>query len=239
MSPDWTKIEQDLAANCLFYSMTKTKIRNRIMLKVKQKVVVKGGFGSEKPVRVRIDAISTKNDREIIEYTDWDGQDRWAYVSQIIDFNPDGEPVEPSKPTCDKCGKFTDEREGQFTVCGTAWVCPSCKTELDEMDEEPTVKPPTNFDVIESLNFIWDRLHGYREDCIPVDVDGEPYDEEWDDICTAMSWIEDVVNQLNMTEYWVLNHMLDLCEDNDVMRKVLKESFNEFIEGYDVTNTKL
>ena len=48
--------------------------------------------------------------------------------------------------------------------------------------------------------------------------------------------IVDVVNVLNMTEYWVLNHMLDLCEDNDVMRKVLKESFNEFIEGYDVTS---
>ena len=53
------------------------------------------------------------------------------------------------------------------------------------------VKSPTNFDVIESLNFIWDRLHGYREDCIPVDVDGEPYDGEWDEICTAMAWIED------------------------------------------------
>ena len=51
--------------------------------------------------------------------------------------------------------------------------------------------------------------------------------------------IEDVVNQLNMTEYWVENKMLDLCEDNDVMRKVLKESFNKFIEGYNVTNIKL
>ena len=48
--------------------------------------------------------------------------------------------------------------------------------------------------------------------------------------------IVDEVNQLNMTEYWVENEMLGLCEDNDVMRKVLKESFNEFIEGYDVTN---
>ena len=63
------------------------------MLKVKQKVVVKGGFGSEKPDRVRIDAIGAKNGREIIEYTDWDGQDKWAYVSQIIDFNPDSEPI--------------------------------------------------------------------------------------------------------------------------------------------------
>ena len=51
--------------------------------------------------------------------------------------------------------------------------------------------------------------------------------------------IEDVVNQLNMTEYWVLNEMLDICEDNDVMKKCLKESFNKFIEGYNVTNIKL
>ena len=50
------------------------------------------------------------------------------------------------------------------------------------------VKPPTNFDVIESLEFIWDKLHGYREDCIPES--NPDYDEEWDDICTAMSWIE-------------------------------------------------
>ena len=55
----------------------------------------------------------------------------------------------------------------------------------------------------------------------------------------ATDEIEDVVNQLNMTEYWVLNHMLDVCEDNEVMRESLKESFNTFIDGYDVTNTKL
>ena len=46
--------------------------------------------------------------------------------------------------------------------------------------------------------------------------------------------IVDKVNQLNMTEYWVENEMLGLCEDNDVMRKVLKESFNEFMGKYDM-----
>ena len=46
--------------------------------------------------------------------------------------------------------------------------------------------------------------------------------------------IVDEVNQLNMTEYWVENEMLGLCEDNDVMRKVLKESFNEFMGKYDM-----
>ena len=70
--------------------------------------------------------------------------------------------------------------------------------------------------------------------------DMQPYIDIIIQLCESLSCdadeIEDVVNQLNMTEYWVENKMLDLCEDNDVMRKVLKVSFNEFIEGYDVTN---
>ena len=70
--------------------------------------------------------------------------------------------------------------------------------------------------------------------------DMQPYINTIIQLCESLSCgadeIEDVVNQLNMTEYWVENEMLGLCEDNDVMRRVLKESFNEFIEGYDVTN---
>ena len=46
--------------------------------------------------------------------------------------------------------------------------------------------------------------------------------------------IVDVVNLLNMTEYWVENEMLDLCEDNDVMRKVLTKSLNKFLKEYDM-----
>jgi len=73
--------------------------------------------------------------------------------------------------------------------------------------------------------------------------DMQPYINTIIQLCESLdcvaSEIEDVVNQLNMTEYWVLNHMLDLCEDNDVMRVALKESFNEFIEGYNTTNIKL
>ena len=49
------------------------------------------------------------------------------------------------------------------------------------------VKPPTNFDVIESLDFVWDCLNRYN----PVFHRNE---EVWDDICTAMSWIEDGCN---------------------------------------------
>ena len=56
------------------------------------------------------------------------------------------------------------------------------------------VKPPTNFDHIESLNFIWEKLHRYRN--MPNDIEEDDsvgqsmLETEWDDICTAMSWIE-------------------------------------------------
>ena len=44
--------------------------------------------------------------------------------------------------------------------------------------------------------------------------------------------ILDEVNILNMKEYWIENIMLDVCEDNDVMKKCLKESLNDFVSKY-------
>jgi hypothetical protein len=44
--------------------------------------------------------------------------------------------------------------------------------------------------------------------------------------------ILDVVNILNLTEYWVENRMLDVCEDNEVMRKCLKDSLDDFLSKY-------
>ena len=37
---------------------------------------------------------------------------------------------------------------------------------------------------------------------------------------------------LNMTEYCVENIMLNVFEDNDVKRKTMKESFDNFINKY-------
>ena len=51
--------------------------------------------------------------------------------------------------------------------------------------------------------------------------------------------IVDIVNVLNMTEYWVENKMLDLCEDNDVMGKVLVTSLREFIQKYKSQNLSI
>ena len=39
------------------------------------------------------------------------------------------------------------------------------------------------YDIVTWADTVWDALQAYREDCISTD------DEQWDDICTAMSWI--------------------------------------------------
>ena len=45
---------------------------------------------------------------------------------------------------------------------------------------------PTNFDIGESLETVWEALWDYRENSIPEG--DEPNDECWDDICTAMAF---------------------------------------------------
>jgi hypothetical protein len=40
------------------------------------------------------------------------------------------------------------------------------------------------------LSTIWYALHCYREECIPEGGDPE-YDDEWDEICTIMSKIQE------------------------------------------------
>ena len=50
-------------------------------------------------------------------------------------------------------------------------------------------KPPTNFDVCESMDYIWEILSDYRNNCIPEGISN--HDEIWDEICTSMAWIEE------------------------------------------------
>ena len=39
------------------------------------------------------------------------------------------------------------------------------------------------------METVWVALQNYREDCIP---EGDAmYDNEWNDICTAMAWIRE------------------------------------------------
>lgn len=37
------------------------------------------------------------------------------------------------------------------------------------------------------VNLLWHILECYREDCIPH----EEHDDEWDEICTVMAWLEE------------------------------------------------
>ena len=53
------------------------------------------------------------------------------------------------------------------------------------------VKSPTGFDVCESVDYIWEILCDYRENCISEGVDN--HDDIWDEICTSMAWIEDAL----------------------------------------------
>jgi hypothetical protein len=49
--------------------------------------------------------------------------------------------------------------------------------------------PLTGGDTTQALEVVWAVLNDYRENSIP---EGEPiYDSEWDEICTAMAWIEE------------------------------------------------
>mgnify|MGYP003644534001 FL=1 len=41
------------------------------------------------------------------------------------------------------------------------------------------------------LETVWHALHDYRENLIPES--DERYDEQWDDICTAMGWIDETI----------------------------------------------
>ncbi len=43
------------------------------------------------------------------------------------------------------------------------------------------------------LQIIWNALHGYREDCIPEKAKEEHYDEEWNQICTAMAHLHEAL----------------------------------------------
>jgi hypothetical protein len=45
------------------------------------------------------------------------------------------------------------------------------------------------------MDTLWQALECYREDCIS----GSDYDEEWDEICTAMAWIGEKIGVKNET----------------------------------------
>jgi hypothetical protein len=51
-------------------------------------------------------------------------------------------------------------------------------------------------DLDDAMKVIWNALHGFREDCIP---EGDiHYDEQWDEICTAMANITERLTHENL-----------------------------------------
>lgn len=49
------------------------------------------------------------------------------------------------------------------------------------------------------IECIWDNLHDFKENGFP---ESEPMpDEQWDDICTAMAWIEEELESVNNLDY--------------------------------------
>ncbi len=53
----------------------------------------------------------------------------------------------------------------------------------------------------DDLKVIWDALHGYREDCIP---EGDLlYDDQWDQICTAMAHIHKALGLESPLDHWL------------------------------------
>jgi hypothetical protein len=94
--------------------------------------------------------------------------------------------------------------ENQLWDLGTMFDdahCDECGGETTIMDIESMVEralertdaklPLTNFDTDQSMAVVWQMLHAAREDLIPEG--DESYDEQWDEICTAMAWIDDAL----------------------------------------------
>ena len=53
-----------------------------------------------------------------------------------------------------------------------------------------TVPPLTSYNLYQAAEVIWDALHIAREESIPEDNNG-PNDDHWEDICTAMAWLQE------------------------------------------------
>ena len=90
-------------------------------------------------------------------------------------------------------------------------------------------KPPTNFDTLESIDYIWDVLCDYRENCIPEDIDN--HNDIWDEICTSMAWIEEALGMKHgkpvETGYpeWKLDKDLEDRNRNEAMQRFTNRLF--------------
>ncbi len=61
-------------------------------------------------------------------------------------------------------------------------------------------KPPTNFDVEESIDYIWAALSDYRKKRASEGADN--IDDIWETICSAMSCIQDRIGMKHEGGFW-------------------------------------
>jgi len=62
-----------------------------------------------------------------------------------------------------------------------------------------TVLPLNNWNLDQAKEVIWDALHLAREESIPEDSNG-PNDDQWEDICTAMAWLQEAAGCEEITD---------------------------------------
>lgn len=65
------------------------------------------------------------------------------------------------------------------------------------------------------LETIWCALECHRENSIPEGV--KDYDEEWDDICTAMAWISEELGQSEPTAREAAEDRYKYHEEEDTL----------------------
>ena len=57
-------------------------------------------------------------------------------------------------------------------------------------------EPLTNGDNVQAMRVVWQALHALRDTQLPEGITKN--DEQWDDICTAMSWIDETLEKLSL-----------------------------------------
>ena len=57
-------------------------------------------------------------------------------------------------------------------------------------------EPLTNGDTVQAMRVVWQGLHALRDTQLPEGITKN--DEQWDDICTAMAWIDETLEKLSL-----------------------------------------
>jgi len=128
-----------------------------------------------------------------------------------------------------------DDEEGE-TLWDDYMEVPSRWTPKPSIGEIPG---PTCFSVEESLETVWSALREFDNHCLPV---SDASTRIWDDICTAMAWIEEAVNgdqdQGNEVKgrvtVWTVSYDTDAGTSSDVVTsyEAAQGLLSDFVDAY-------